>query len=109
MSAEMKLPPLRERRGQTAVTHDPVTNEETRLVIEDEIHRTQTGCPEKDIVLQRLRYEGSAVIEYRLGYNIIGKRPQRKGKWVWGQYATFLPGCDLQAIVDEAKRRNWIV
>ena len=107
--ASTTRPELPSKCGHIATTRDPVTKRETQFVIEDEIRRPQTGTADKIIVLQKLRYQESKDVELRLAYYIIGKRPKMLGKWTWGQYATFLPISDFQAIVDEARRRKWIV
>ena len=45
--------------------------------------------------------------ELRLGYEIIGKKPKMLGKWVWGQYATFMPVDDFLKIVVKAQAKDW--
>jgi hypothetical protein len=75
--------------------------------IVDEICIPQTGLESKLIYLQRIQFDGGKS-ELRLCYYIIGKLPKMKGKWVFGQYATFLPAQDFKAITDEARRRGWI-
>lgn len=61
----------------------------------------------KVIYLQRIEFDNGR-IEARLAYYIIGKKPHMRGKWVWGQYATFLEVPDLKAIVRQAKKKGWI-
>jgi len=76
------------------------------LTIQDEIYRFQSDFPEKAIVLQKVHFEDCS-FELRLAYYIIGKKPSMKGRWVWGQYATFMPQEDFIAIYKEAKIRGW--
>ncbi len=78
-----------------------------KYTIVDEICLPQTGAPTKLIYLQKIQFEDE-VVELRLCYYIVGKLPRMKGKWVFGQYATFVPANDFKAIIDEAKRRGWI-
>jgi hypothetical protein len=78
-----------------------------RYRIADEIRREQTGSTNKVIYLQRIEFEDGE-IQLRLCYYTIGKLPKMKGKWVFGQFATFLPAKDFKAIVTEARRKEWI-
>jgi hypothetical protein len=77
------------------------------FTILDEIKRQQSDAPNKIIYLQQVRHEDGR-IELRLCYYIIGKLPKMKGRWVFGQFATFLPAKDFKAIIDQAKKRGWI-
>jgi hypothetical protein len=72
-----------------------------------EIVRRQTRLPSKAIYLQKLEHEETGRVEVRLGYYIIGKKPGMLGRWVWGQYATFLPMTDFRAICRAAVRKGW--
>jgi hypothetical protein len=38
----------------------------------------------------------------------VGKLPKMRGKWVFGQYATFLPEKDFKVIVNKARKKGWI-
>jgi hypothetical protein len=78
-----------------------------RFTITDEIVRPQTGMPEKLLCLQRIKFEDGKE-EVRLGYYIIGKKPKMLGKWVWGQYCTFMPLKDFKALVRAAEKKGWI-
>lgn len=42
--------------------------------------------------------------ELRLRYNIIGDKPRMKGKWTFGQFATFIPPKDFEKLVKLAKK-----
>jgi len=78
-----------------------------QYTIVDEICLPQAGSETKLIYLQRIQFDGDKS-ELRLCYYIIGKLPKMKGKWVFGQYATFLPASDFKAITDEARKRGSI-
>lgn len=76
--------------------------------ITDEIRIPQTGMPQKILCLQRIEFEGDNHIEVRLGYYIIGKKPRMRGRWVWGQYATFMLLKDFKALIRQAVKMGWI-
>jgi hypothetical protein len=78
-----------------------------KYTIVDEICIPQSGLESKLIYLQRIKFDDEKS-ELRLCYYIIGKLPKMKGKWVFGQYATFLPAQDFKAITVEARKRGWI-
>jgi len=80
----------------------------------------QHNVPEKVFVIERLkrvRTEGKPThsqiklgdIEYRLGYYIIGKIGNRKGKWTWGQFCPLIPQSDLQKLLAKAKKEGTII
>ena len=80
----------------------------------------QHNVPEKVFVVERLRRvrtEGKSShsqiklgdIEYRLGYYIVGKIGNRKGKWTWGQFCPLIPQGDLQKLLDKAKTEGTII
>lgn len=78
-----------------------------RFTITDEIILPQTGLPSKLIYLQYLQFDDGRN-EVRLAYYMIGFKPGRKGRWVWGQYCTILPHGDLKTIYEEAQKRGWL-
>ena len=78
-----------------------------RHVITGEIHFAQRGSKTKRIYLQRIRLDNGRE-ELRLGYYIIGKTGSMKGRWVWGQYAAFLPCRDLKKVFQKAKKAGWL-
>lgn len=83
-------------------------NGETRShLIVDEIHIFQRRSKTKLIYLQKMKLENGKE-ELRLGYFIIGKKPAMRGRWVWGQYSTFLPVQDFKRIVSLAKKKGWL-
>lgn len=75
--------------------------------IVDEIHIFQRHSRTKLIYLQKIELENGKE-ELRLGYFIIGKKPAMRGRWVWGQYATFLPVQDFKKIYSMAKKKRWL-
>ncbi len=77
-------------------------------VVEDEIKRIQSTAPHKVICFQKLRRENDGRTEFRFGYYMIGVKPGARGRWVWGQYALFIPKGDLRVLIKEAERRGWI-
>lgn len=79
----------------------------SKYTIVDEISIPQSDVPHKLIYLQKIQFEDKK-IELCLCYYIIGKLPKMKGKWVFGQFATFLPVKDFKVITKEAKKRGWI-
>ena len=85
---------------------DP-SGEVREFTITDEIQRTQKTNERVYFCLQRIRFDYGAV-EYRLGYYIIGKKPSRKDKWVWGQYCPLIPKEDFEAILAEAIDKGWL-
>ena len=76
--------------------------------ITDEIRRLQSNAPNKVIVLQRIEFEETQEIEYRLGYYMIGIKPRMAGRWTWGQFAILIPALDFRWIVRRAERKGWI-
>lgn len=68
----------------------------------------QSTYREKAFVLQRIRFEDNGTVELRLGYFIIGKKPRRKGQWVWGQYCPLIPEKDFKKLIMEAQKRGWL-
>ena len=80
-----------------------------KFTIEDEIGLAQSNLPgNKVFYLQKIQFDDGKT-ELRLGYYIIGKKEGRmKGKWVWGQFAPFVPAEDFRAIMDAAHRKGWI-
>ena len=45
---------------------------------------------------------------YRIGYYIVGKKGNRKGKWTWGQFCPFIPPDDLKKLLKKAKKERVI-
>ena len=102
----MSYPPAPSNKGKLCWAQKP-NGKHFCFTITGEIHIEQTGKPDKLIYLQRLKFEDGRV-ELRLGYYIIGKKPARRGRWVWGQYATMIPVADFRRIINRAERRGWL-
>jgi hypothetical protein len=64
--------------------------------------------PNKELCLQRIQFEEEERIELRLAYYIIGKKPKMRGKWLFGQYATFMPLEDFKTLITKARTQGWI-
>ena len=77
------------------------------FAITDQITKLQSDNGRKLICLQRVEFEDGRK-ELRLAYYIIGKKPRMRNKWVWGQYATFMPPRDFRVIVRQAQKKGWI-
>jgi hypothetical protein len=80
--------------------------ERLRFKVRDEVRRPQSDLPGKILLLELVEFDDGRR-ETRLGYYVIGKKPRRLGKWVWGQYAPFMPLEDLKALVSCAVERGW--
>ena len=87
---------------------------------EDWIILQQHNYPEKVFVFEKLKWIKSDVrgnsgsksegdIEYRLGYFIVGKIGNRRGKWTWGQYCPLIPIKDFQKLMKLAKEKGVII
>ena len=103
----MELPPLPVTKGRRGTNIDPVTKDKIHFRILDEVVHIQSDCPTKAIYLQKVEFEEDKRVELRLGYYIIGKKPGMLGKWVWGQYATFMPVGDFAEVVKKAEAKGW--
>ena len=101
-----KVPAFKGNIGKRGRSVDP-DGTVTRHRVIDEIVRQQSNMSSKMICLQKVQFDHGE-IQYRLCYYVIGKKPGRKGQWVFGQFATFLPEEDLKAIMNEAHARNWL-
>ena len=103
----MSLPPYPDSKNEQRTMVD-INDQRLTFTILDEILRPQSNLPEKLIVLQKIQFDESKAIEFRLAYYIIGKKPRMAGKWVFGQYATLMPAEDFHYIFAEAKKRGWL-
>jgi hypothetical protein len=102
------LPPYpnnKNRRGRIVGVPD---GKPYYFTITDEIARPQKDLPTKLLCLQRLKFDDDGREEIRVGYYIIGKKENRRGKWVWGQYCTLMPMSDFQALIGSAEERGWM-
>lgn len=98
-----KLPSNVGKRGKAVM---PPENSMNTFTIVDEVRKFQDSSQSKIIVLQRIRFSNDRT-EVRLGYYIIGKKPKMRGKWVWGQYATFMPERIFRSIFKQTVIRGW--
>jgi len=99
------LPKLPSTIGKKGVCIDPVTKHKDKFEVIDEIRIAQSDLPSKIILLQKVRF-ARGVTELRLAYYIIGKKQGMKGKWVFGQYATFIPIQDFHELMRLAAERK---
>lgn len=102
----MRYPPPPNHIGHVIETQHP-DGSSRRHTIVDEIRIYQRGSRKKLIYLQKIKRTRGRE-ELRLGYFIIGKKQAMRGRWVWGQYATFLPASDLNRIIGMAQRKGWL-
>ena len=107
MKSKATYPEKPNNKGKRGQTKDHADGTIAKYTIVDEIVIPQSDAPHKLIYLQKIEFE-SKKIELRLCYYIIGKLPKMKGKWVFGQYATFLPEKDFKKIISEARKKGWI-
>lgn len=77
-------------------------------VIEAPLVVQQNTYHEKAFVLQRIQFEDDGVLELRLGYYIIGKKPRMRGRWVWGQSCPLIPEGDFKKLIAAAEKRGWL-
>lgn len=102
-----ELPPLPVTKGKRGTNIEPITGIKIHFSVVDEVVHIQSDSPTKAIYLQKVEFEEDKRVELRLGYYIIGKKPGMLGKWVWGQYATFMPVGDFEQIIEKAKAKGW--
>ncbi|MFZ5637770.1 MAG: hypothetical protein ACOY82_14410 [Pseudomonadota bacterium] len=87
-------------------TFTSITGEKVHLTVRDEI-----VVPHGDGKLayfQQFQFEEDGRIEYRLTYYMIGHKPGRRGRWVFGQYSLMLPAEELSQLLTEARNRGWL-
>ncbi len=82
-----------------------ISGRKIHLVVRDEI--VIPHGDNKLIYFQQLQFEEDGRIEYRLTYYMIGQKPARRGRWVFGQYSLMLPAEELSALLKEARKRKW--
>jgi hypothetical protein len=78
----------------------------------------QTGHPEKVFIIERLRRvemtgpistpkaNHIGDIEYRIGYFMVGKHGNKKGRWTWGQYCPLIPQRDFNKLINLARKEG---
>lgn len=100
----MKTPPRPSNVGKRR-TITSITGRKIHLVVEDEIIIPQgTG---KLIYFQKLQFEEDGRIEYRFTYYMLGQKPSRRGRWVFGQYSLMIPRRELAILLRRARARGW--
>ena len=77
-----------------------------RYVVIDEVRTFQDSKRDKIVLLQLMEFEDLRR-EVRIGYYIIGKKPKMRGKWVWGQYAAFIPPLIFKKVFTQASKQGW--
>lgn len=58
------------------------------------------------IILEQVELKKPDGMHLRLRYYIIGEKPRMKGKWVFGQFATFVSPKDFEKLVKLAKKHK---
>lgn len=71
------------------------------------IHR-QSNYSHKYFIIELMKLSWRREKELRFGYYILGKKPSVAGKWRWGQSAPLIPPKDLKALINKAKKKNFI-
>jgi len=77
-----------------------------KYAVIDEVRTFQDSSRSKLLIMQLMQLDDGKR-EVRVGYYIIGKLPKMKGKWVWGQYAAFIPLPVFRRLINMATRRGW--
>lgn len=77
------------------------------IKILDEIMIPASNLPEKALCFQKVMFVEDNKIELRLAYYMVGVRGKTKGRWVWGQYATFILVEDMKRIIEKATEKGW--
>jgi len=92
----MQQPPRPNNIGKRR-TITSITGRKVHLVITDEIVIPQgTG---KLIYFQKLQFEKDGRTEYRFTYYMLGHKPSRRGRWVFGQYSLMIPQRELRLLL----------
>ena len=102
-----RLPPAPTNIGERR-SHPMIDGRLRRMTVEDEIHRRQrSALSPKLLYFQKVRFDQGQRLQYRLTYYMLGVKPGRRGRWVFGQFSPFIPASDLRALMKEARRRKW--
>jgi hypothetical protein len=72
----------------------------------DEVREFQDKTRTKVLLMQLVRLDDGKK-EIRVGYYIIGKLPRMKDRWVWGQYAAFIPLPVFRRLLRKAFAKGW--
>jgi hypothetical protein len=97
------LPSTVGKRGRSVM---PPDGRHVRYRVVDEVRAYQDGEKNKVVLMQLMRLEDRRY-EIRVGYYIVGKLPKMRGKWVWGQFAAFIPPGIFKRLVASASKRGW--
>ena len=98
----------------TYTSKDIGRNGKKHWIIEARTMMPQSNSSEKVFVFERMRFDRSegiitkpvkkGSIQYRIGYYIVGKIGNKKGKWTWGQYCPTIPIEDFNKLISLAKK-----
>ena len=99
-------PVLKSTVGKRGKSVMPPNGDVIGYEVIDEVRSFQDSGRSKVILMQRMKLD-SGREEIRVGYYIIGKLPKMKGKWVWGQYAAFIPLPVFSRLILKAVKRGW--
>jgi hypothetical protein len=99
-------PVLQTTKGNSGRSVMPPDGRHVRYVVIDEVRAFQDRAKDKIVMLQLMELEDKRR-EVRVGYYIIGKLPKMHGKWVWGQYAAFMPLGIFKRLIANATKRGW--
>jgi len=79
----------------------------------------QSNNPEKVFIIERNILQDQdkgleertpiGITQYRIGYFIVGKQGNRKGKWTWGQYCPNIPVEDFWKLIKKAQKEGTIL
>src|SRR2546426_6031566 len=100
-----KLKPPLPRRGRIHTIDGRLRH----FQIEDEIFCNQPLTDKgtkKRVCFQKIRFEDTKALEYRLTYYMLGVKPGAKGRWVFGQYSLLVPAKQLSFLLREARKRK---
>lgn len=97
------LPSTVGKRGKSVM---PPDGEIIKYTVIDEVRTFQDSSRNKLLILQLMQLNDGKR-EVRVGYYIIGKLPKMRRKWVWGQYAAFIPLPVFRRLIKMATRRGW--
>jgi len=104
VTAMVRYPELGSKIGHTAhITN--IDGEKEDWLILDEVRVQQNEG--KIVALQKLEAK-NRMIEFRLGYYMIGKKPKFKDRWVWAQYCPMMPEDVFRQVVQLAKDKGWL-
>jgi hypothetical protein len=106
MKGEMMIPNLPTNIGDVSQITD-IKGVKKTIKILDEIIIPAANFPEKVLCFQKVMFVEDNKIELRLAYYMVGVRGKTKGRWVWGQYATFILVEDMKRIIDKANEKGW--